>query len=186
MGDPEFDNSRRAETLGKEGGESCGWRSAFLGTSCFLKAVRPLVSGIPTMVWVLTEGQRHDRIPHPEPREPAAAEPPRNRRPALTDHSALGGHEGCPFGKSHPAEAQAPWKEVLHGWQSVSMLCGSGGGSRALPLSTMLGNTDPYSVRSSVTKGVESKGRLSAHRLPGRENLSPTPAEWKGTGLFPY
>lgn len=79
------------QTLGKEGGESCGWRSAFLGTGCFLKAVRPLVSGIPTMVWVLMEGQRHDRIPHPEPREPAAAEPPRNRRPARTNHSALGG-----------------------------------------------------------------------------------------------
>lgn len=85
MGDPEFDNNRRAEILGKEGGESCGWRSAFLGTGCFLKAFRPLVSGIPTMVWVLTEGQRHDRIPHPEPREQAAAELPRNRRPALPE-----------------------------------------------------------------------------------------------------
>lgn len=44
-----------------------------------------------------------------------------------------------------------------------------------MPLRTMLGNTDPYSVRSSVTKGMESEGRLSAHRLPGRENLSPHP-----------
>lgn len=89
------------------------------------------------------------------------------------DHPALRRPEGCPFGRSHPAEAQVPWKEALGGWQSMSTLCSSGGGSRPLPSKTMLRNTDPYSVRSLVTKGVESKGRLSAHRLPGMEEPDP-------------
>lgn len=60
-----------------------------------------LVSGIPTMVWALTEGQGRDGIPHPEPRGQAAAEQPRHRRNC------------CPCGRSRPVGGQAPWTEAL-------------------------------------------------------------------------
>lgn len=107
----EFGNSS-TETFGEEvGGQaSCGWLWAFPGTGCFLKAFRAPVSGIPTMVWVLIEGQGRDGIPHPEPRKQAAAELLRNRRHC------------CPFGRRHPAAGPGPL-EGGSGWLGVREHC---------------------------------------------------------------
>lgn len=69
----------------------------FPGTGCFLRPLGPW-SGTPTMEWVLTKGQRRDGIPHPGPRERAAAELLRNRSRWL--------------GEKPPAGVQA-WKEAL-------------------------------------------------------------------------
>ena len=75
------------------GWESSGRRSAFPGAGRFLKAFGPLGSGISAVVWVPNEGQGRDGIPHPEPREQAAAELPRKRS------------HRCPCGRGPSGEA---------------------------------------------------------------------------------
>lgn len=181
------------------GREPCGWLSAFPGTGHFPKAFRPLVSGIPTMVWALNEGQGCDRIPHPEPSEYAAAEMLRNRRHC------------CPSGRSHAAVGPGPFEggsgtgqkmrkssRVEPGgvgdWQSGSTVCGSSGRAAAALAFKDCSGTQSHpaagmcSVRSLVTKGV-GEGRWAVcaqaardqtaclHPCPGSESM----AEWTGT-----
>lgn len=118
-------------------GGQASWLVAFPGTGRILKAFRPLGLGISATVWVLTEGQGHDGIPHLEPREQAAAELLRNR------------HRWPPFWEKPFFRGPGPQKGRKSSWVGVAGQCSPaagqaakpGGSSLALPIRTVLRHT---------------------------------------------